>query len=163
MLLRIAPLVLILAAVGCSAAGESEAPTFNADWIAPVFAPAHLVDATQAAADRIEAASGLVIRVVTEVEPRAIEMVHEAPDGEGKWIGGFRYKRGQATLIVDGDVQPDVLENLLVHEMLHSLGAEHVKQGRDLMSPLIDAEMVLTAADLESLCSVQDCTRFVTE
>lgn len=53
------------------------------------------------------------------------------------------------------------INTVVLHEIMHVLGAEHGEKGSGIMSKRVPGTaMVITSTDLESLCSVAVCTAF---
>lgn len=137
---------------------------------------ARLEAAARAAAARIERASGLVVTVNAEgtLGPAIPMFFSESGRDEGKdggWFGASMVPGSGANWVaisIDVVNAPDVgdhtrLEGVVEHELLHQLGAPHLPAG--VQGILSDPPQAydLTTADLELLCSIAACTRFVPE
>jgi hypothetical protein len=96
---------------------------------------------------RVTKASGLPLSVT----PGGVEVVFtDLPVGYA----------GLATDHIDVDVAVDLRgTSLLMHEVLHMLGAQHLGPWEGVMARCIgNQSMLLTRADLEQLCSGAPCT-----
>jgi hypothetical protein len=126
----------------------------------------------RAAAERIARASGLEVLVNVEGSlGTALPMFFSESGREGEWFGASMVPGSGALWVaisIDMVGAPDVgghkrLEGVVEHELLHQLGAPHLPNGA--LGILSDPPQAydLTTADLELLCSVASCTRFVPE
>lgn len=128
-----------------------------------VFAhDASLVPVALRAARRIEAATGIKVHVN---EYGTIATAHPIFGSDFMCATGAQ---GRATLgggiaLARDCTQP--LETVLLHEMIHQLGVgHHVLPRRGVMNEGKDDPLdTLTADDLEALCSVRVCSKFVPE
>lgn len=125
-----------------------------------------LATAAVSAAVRLKRATGLVVAVAGEC--LGVPVLWEVPArmGAGTW-GETRYDRaGMPTdiAIAAGVVPPARLETVVLRELMHALGViKHVDQDAGVLSPKAERPYPLTAADLESVCSVRACPVFVPE
>ncbi len=159
------PVLLAVAAVafgaGCAAAAEPPGTPALTVWAGD----AELAAAADAAADRLERATGVVVAVADECV--GVPVLWEVPArmGAGTW-GETRYDRaGMPTdIAIAAGVPPARLEQVVLHELMHALGAiDHIEQGAGVLSLVSDRAYLLTAADLEAVCAVAPCTAFVPE
>jgi hypothetical protein len=101
---------------------------------------------------RVTKATGLSLSVA----PGGVEVVFtDLPTGYA----------GLATDHIDVDVAVDLIgTSLLMHEVLHMLGAKHLGPWEGVMSRCIgNQSMLLTTADVEQVCSAAPCTTFLPE
>jgi hypothetical protein len=126
-------------------------------------ADAELADAALAAAARIEAATGVQITVAHDPQGAVpIVWAGAAPDREW-WGQATHTTRGAPIVLIAEQTPPPLRATLVLHELLHTLGARHVASGAGVLSPEIWKAFALTAADLESICSEAACERFEPE
>ena len=65
---------------------------------------------------------------------------------------------------ISKSVTPNIVADLVLHEVMHTLGAAHVTQNTGLMSSNVNGNNpYLTTADLESLCKAQACQWMIPE
>jgi hypothetical protein len=166
----------LLALVSLSACAQSEiadaAPSFATTESASVVetpaltvfaATPYIAHLAQTAADRLRAATGIDVLVTDEpFAPGAVPMFWTT-QGEGEWFGVTHADGANKWLSIDEHTPEALLDTVVLHEVLHALGAEHVGTGEGVLSPEIFAAFTLTTADLESVCAVAACTSFVAE
>lgn len=117
-------------------------------------------------APRILAASGLIVAVTNHTADADapvfwVDREDWAADG---WWGLAHMPGEQPDYIAIGEGVPGyMIGTVLVHEVLHALGAHHVGQGLGIMSPQAAEPFPITEADLEALCVVRDCPTFQPE
>lgn len=112
-------------------------------------------------APRIEAATGLVVAVSDSFD--GVPMFWSSI-GEGSWFGLTHDGPGHADWVaIEPGTPLELRETVVLHELLHALGAPHVGTGEGVLSPEVWAQFRITAADLESVCSVRECTTFSPE
>jgi hypothetical protein len=114
------------------------------------------------AALRIEAASGLTVAVNDEMVDAMPMFWSES--GVGYWQG-LRTRHKYEYIAIATDTNRDYIGTVVLHEMMHALGAEHLDATyRDmLMSPNTGGNYPIRTADLEALCSVAACRHFAPE
>jgi hypothetical protein len=162
------PLVVALFAVACLPAGE-----VSGGSIAAARAPEsdlrvwpadeELAALVLAVAPRIERATGLRVEISDDVATGVPMFWSTRGEGSG-WWGLMHDGWGQDDFIVIDESTPvELQETVALHEILHALRAEHVDSGAGVMSPEIWDAFLLTVADLEEVCSVQECRRFEPE
>jgi hypothetical protein len=163
--LRALGLVLAVLIAGC--AGEiTSPPTMARDDGAALHvwpADAELRVLALGAADRILFATGLV--VVVDETPTAGATPLFWSDVPGDLLG-FCVGVGAADMLLVSPTAPRrALDNIVLHEVLHALGAQHVAEPGQIMSEGLgpDGAEQLTAGDLEAVCSVRDCDVFAPE
>jgi hypothetical protein len=163
----------------CSASEADAGPDWGAAALAPVdpdrpamsvWAADHeLFSWATMAAERIETATGVRVSV-SETNYDATPLFWSSGIAESGWAG---YAQGT---VADPDggqwvgISPHVrLEDratAVLHELLHELGAQHVKDGEGIMARALNAipgDRVLTEADLQSLCRIKHCSVFQPE
>lgn len=118
---------------------------------------AYLRELATSAAARIRVATGIVVAVApTPLTSNAVELRWTNDYVEhfnGRWMGAL-----QLSITLPEPAR----EPVLVHELLHALGAEHVEQGAGILSPSGWAEGFLTTADLESVCAASEACLWMT-
>ncbi len=169
-----------LLASACAAGGPADAPepvreqALASAPAAPLAAPvadltvwpadAELRAWVRLVAPRIYAATGL--RVEASDEASSVPLFWAASGvSEGGWLG-----HAHLTHTAGGDLEPEWLAldptsapelrgAIVLHELLHALGAEHVGVGEGVLSPELwtGRAWPLTSADLESVCAAADC------
>jgi hypothetical protein len=156
-------LALVLTAAACAQPAADSAPEFIAAPALTVFAATdELQDYALAAADRVRAATGLEIVVTTDPMVPAIPLFWTT-QGEGEWYGMAHGSTASQWLGVDLNTPMALRPTVVLHEILHGLGAEHVGGGEGVLSPEVFEVFALTTADLESVCAVRACSTFETE
>lgn len=81
----------------------------------------------------------------------------DLPDG----VGGWASNRGAE---IDVSVDAFALDTIVLHEVMHLIGANHLGPYEGVMSRCVGAGSIgLTAADLERLCAAAPCTAFAPE
>jgi hypothetical protein len=163
------PLVVALFAIACLPAGEvsggSDAAARAPESDLSIWAAdEQLADMVLAVAPRIERATGLQVEATEDVAT-GLPMFWSTRGQEGGWFGLMHNDTwGQSDFIaIDESTPVELQETIVLHEILHALGAEHVDGGAGVLSPEIWDAFLLTAADLEEVCEGQDCTRFEPE
>jgi hypothetical protein len=144
---------------GCSPDEQGRGGTLQ------VWAHDHqLEDAARAAAVRIQATTGIVVRV-NEDHHHAVPMFYSESLAPHGWWGLTHQGGDSGEWIAIGEDVPEIgyLGTIVLHEMLHALGAEHVDEGAGVLSPHIAGMWALTAADLAAVCAVAACSRFEPE
>lgn len=115
----------------------------------------------QTVAPRIEAATGLRIAVGDGLP------LFWSSRGEAEGWLGLMHVGGEGDWIaIDPAVPLALREAVVLHELLHALGAGHVGTGDGVLSPELwtrSKGWPITAADLERVCAVRQCTAFVPE
>jgi hypothetical protein len=125
-------------------------------------ADARLEAFVRVCAGRIAAATGLLV-VTTSEEVDGVPIFWAGRD-DVDWWGIAHFDEGGADyLAIHSDTPDELLETVVLHELLHTLGAGHVGSGEGVMSPEIWEAFQLTVADLESVCAEQHCLAFVPE
>jgi hypothetical protein len=129
-------------------------------------ADAELRDLLLAVAPRIERATGLVVTTTedTNAGPPLFWATRRTDDDKG-WLGLTHVddERRPEWLAIDPRGPVAVRETVVLHEVLHALGADHVRTGEGVLSPEIWDAFPITEADLEALCAVRDCPTFAPE
>jgi hypothetical protein len=112
---------------------------------------------------RIAAATGLVVVVSESYQGVPVfwsergqyeswlGITHMGGDPFAEWVG------------IEPRTPDEILETVVLHELLHCLGGEHVEQDAGVLSPKAERAYPLTAADLEEVCSMRDCPAFQPE
>lgn len=123
-----------------------------------------LVEAT---IPRIERATGLQV-VATSDAGVGRPLFWATTMQAGGWQGLTHIDEDGTTdwLAVSPNTPPSVKEAVVLHEVLHGLGAMHVADGAGVMSPGIWVRpegWQITEADLESVCAAAPCSAFVAE
>jgi hypothetical protein len=116
----------------------------------------------QTVAPRIERATGLRVAVADASGPREVPMFWSGRGESEGWLGLC----GGDWIALDPGTPMAVREAVVLHEVLHALGAAHVGTGAGVLSPELwerPEGWPLTSADLEAVCSVRDCSAFVPE
>ena len=111
-------------------------------------------------APRIERATGLV--VVASDDYAGVPLFWGS-NGDADWMGFTHGSSGPGDaswLALDPSTPLELREVVVLHEVLHALGAPHVGEGEGVLSPHLWRPVPLTAADLEALCAARDCTAF---
>ncbi len=162
--------VLLIALLGACAQDPADvAPVFAIDTAA-VDGPAlrvwpatdELRDYATLAAHRIEVATGLTVLVTDN--PNGAVPTFWTTQGTDDWLGMMHDGPGSADFIaIDVRALIELRETLVLHEMLHALGAGHVGTGAGVLSPEIFDMFPLTSADLDTLCTVRHCITYVPE
>jgi len=117
-------------------------------------------------APRIYAATGL--RVVASDDYSGVPLFWSDAGSDDGWQGlahSDAWGRPE-WLAIEPGTPIDLREAVVLHEVLHALGAEHVESGEGVLSPELwghSDDWPLTAADLESLCAAQACGHFSPE
>lgn len=113
------------------------------------------------AAFRIESASGLIVAIGDG--PDAIPAMW-SDTGDGM-LGWHHVRDRSEWIAIDEAVSDELVAAVVLHELLHALGADHVEQDAGVLSPALSSqrEWRITNTDLEELCAVQDCSRFAPE
>lgn len=173
-------LALAVAALGaCAPAGEVDgAPDFDRAERAHLVALPHAdlrvwpADAELRAwvltvAPRIERATGLVVAVVDgeQTTSDCVPMFWSTRGADEGWQG-IMHDGDSDFVALEASTPMHVREAVVLHEVLHALGAGHVATGEGVLSPEIwerPEGWPLTTADLTSVCAAQDCSRFVPE
>lgn len=160
--------------VGCGGPAADPAPVWGSVGVAASAPAADLTiwpaDAELRAwvltvAPRIEAATGLVVVISDEAmgAEGGVPMFW-SPRGEAEgWLG---LCGGGEWIALDPGVPMAVRETVVLHEVLHALGAAHVDSGAGVLSPQIWARpegWLLTDVDLMSVCAVRDCAHMTAE
>lgn len=173
---------VLLGAPGCGLPGEITTPETRENGAASAAAepacpppvltvwPADeaLAALAAAAAERILAASGLTVVVGPDVSG-AVPLLWTTRLEASGWNGHWSVTGRSEWLAVDEAAPPELFEQIVLHEMLHALGAAHIEElGGGVMSKdswVREEGWPLTAADLESLCidARDDCTHFAPE
>ncbi len=109
------------------------------------------------AAERIRAASGVVIRVNVPGTSLVATPIFWTEQHDDEWSG---YCVGHWIAI---DTRAGDPTTTVLHEMLHRAGADHVAPGEGVMSENLLPDACLTAADLVSLCVDAACSTFAPE
>jgi hypothetical protein len=161
------PVLLAVAAVllaGC--AGEITTPTTDRDdgaalhvWPANNELRVHALGA----ADRILFATGLVVVVDETPTPGAVPLFwSDVPNGDAGLCVDLE---SPDMLLVSPGAPPRAVDNIVLHEILHGIGAQHVREPGNVLSQGLggDGAERLTAADLEAVCAVRECSAFVLE
>lgn len=105
---------------------------------------------------RLEHSAGLSLTLASSGGGVEVEF-SDLPKGVLGWAGARRAQ-------IDDAVDPFVLDTIVLHEVLHILGANHLGPFEGVMSRCVGAGTIgLTAADLERLCAAQPCTAFSPE
>lgn len=166
-MMRQVVLALALCAAACSVpvdvAGSSSAALADAPALTIWPADDRLATLAGDAAFRLEEASGL--RVEVGDAPDAIPLVWSDSGAEAGWLGMHFVRESAEWLAIDEAVPNTVIAAVVLHEITHALGAEHVPQDAGLLSPRLSAEREwrITSADLEAICAEQACARFAPE
>lgn len=169
-LIRILPALLLAA---CAAGGPGDAP--SAETLAARETPPDLTvwpaDLelrlwVETVAPRIEAATGL--RVVASDDYSGVPLFWSDAGSDDGWQGlAHSDAWGRPTwLAIELGTPVAIREAVVLHELLHALGAEHVETGEGVMSPELwgqSDDWPLTSADLESLCAGASCAAFTPE
>ena len=113
-----------------------------------------LRDALSAALVRLNAATGLGL----EVAPAGMPVIRlDLPEGTLGYAGRWR-------LEIEPGVGGALLEDVVVHELGHVLGAPHLGPGEGIMTRCLGAERAsITEADLMLICSAAPCSTFQPE
>jgi hypothetical protein len=169
-------LLTALAATGCAQPPADGAPDYGgatAAVAAPhadltIWAADHeLFSWASDAADRIAAATGLVVVVSESPDVAAnLPMFWATGIDANGWLGVCHASPASDWIAVNPHTPLELRGTVVLHEMLHGLGAAHVDTGAGVMSPSIwvGPDWALTAADLEAVCAVRDdCSAFVPE
>lgn len=117
--------------------------------------PPELESSLLDAINRIEAATG--VEVDYSGGSGAVEFRHGQVPGHGQWNPVTRKVTLTPALSAVGR---DVV---VLHELMHVLGAEHIAAGAGVMTPTPAGPLKLTVADLEELCDHVECTRLIPE
>jgi hypothetical protein len=170
-MLKVAALLALVSLPACASVVADEAPTFTTSPVVIFAATADLAAHTQSAADRIFAATGIEVLVTNDPNAPSIPMFWTT-QGEGDWFGvthisdnwfGPLHVSDGTWIGIDMGTPGDLIGTVVLHEVLHALGAEHVGTGEGVLSPEVFAAFPITKADLESVCAVRSCTAFVAE
>jgi hypothetical protein len=169
--LALAPVLVALLAA-CSQPPADAAPVF-ADLPAELASPApdllvwpadpELGALTLTAAERIERATGLTVAVSDSYD--GVPMFWSSA-GEDQWLGFTHGEHGQAEWVaVEPHTPASLRTTVVLHELLHALGAAHVGTGEGVLSPelWIGRKWLLTAPDLGAVCAARECSAFVPE
>jgi hypothetical protein len=169
------PVLLAVTAVLLTAPGCGQPPADGApDWganAAAVTAPApdlavwagdsELASWGTIASDRIAAATGLRVTVSEENFDGVPMFWSTGIEDDGWW--GVCHDGATDWIAVTPHTPLELRQTVVLHEMLHALGAVHIDVGLGVMSPQIWQPETLTEADIDSLCGVNDCTAFAPE
>mgnify|MGYP001611047978 CR=1 FL=1 len=148
-----------IAALACSAPARVVEPPAPALEVWP--ADDVLRDLVEAAAPRIEAATGL--RGVASQQASAVPLFWSS---DGEWSGLAYSHEGELDWLAIDPRVPQILRvTATMHEVLHGFGAAHVARAEGVLSPELwpGRPWYLTAADLGSVCAVAPCTHMVSE
>ncbi len=162
---------------GCYAGPAAPAPQERLPAQAPLAAPApalavwahtpELERAAHAAAGRLLAATGLVVQVNAGELWSALPLFESSAVLEQGWWG---FASVDGWIGIAPGVPAHALESVVLHELLHALGAEHLPDGATTADGVMAADSTagtdqprLSTADLELLCAVQHCTTFAPE
>jgi hypothetical protein len=157
-------LLLVLGLFGCASELSADGvPEFGAPLEAAPLrvwaADAALASCVDDAAGRLERATGL--RVELTDNPDGAVPIFRANRGE--WLGARHVDPRTDWLAIDVST-PEWLENTVVlHEVMHALGAGHVASGAGVMSPQIWDAFPITETDLVELCAHAPCRIMVPE
>lgn len=125
-------------------------------------ADADLRVAALEAADRLSAATGLAVFVddAPGVESRPLFWA----DPGDEWLGMNHEAHNDFLAIASASrTDRDLVAAVVLHEMLHALGASHIAYGAGVMSDGVWAGAEITTADLDALCLRAPCTVFQPE
>jgi hypothetical protein len=126
-------------------------------------ADARLEAAVRAAAGRLAASAGLLVVATPEYDAVPIFW---ADRDDTEWMGWAHVdaEDGDGTYMAIDEGTPDELvDTVVLHEVLHALGAEHVESGAGVLSPEIWTTFAITEADLSETCAVAPCRAFTPE
>ncbi len=124
---------------------------------------AELEVAARAAAERIEAATGLTVHVnAPDTIATAVSVFWSEALPDPEWTGLF-CSEGDWIAISTKAIPGTGVETMVLHETMHAFGAPHVEQGAGMLSADTTGQRALTAADLAALCAVAACSRFEPE
>lgn len=155
-------ILLITFAIGCVDVEQPPVivePMSHKVWPADQELRSLLSDASR----RVNDASGLVIEVAGEDDPfNAIPFFRTTTCFEG--CLGFYHVGSNEFMVLDEQAPEWIRESVTLHELLHSLGVEHVlEESGFLMSPNVTGAWPITERELVMLCELQDCLKFEPE
>ena len=166
-------------AVGCAAGGgapttethaaRAESAAVEAAAEVPSLlvwaADAELKWYAQDASRRIQRTSGVVVSVLDDYG--GVPLFRSDVGAQDEWLGHMHADHAARPkwMAVEESAPPELVADVVLHEILHSLGAEHVGEGEGVLSPRLWTGRAwrLTEADLVSLCSEQACSMFSAE
>lgn len=111
---------------------------------------AELATALRGSIARIDRATGIHIDYSNRFESVPFRFGQTKKGTHGHWNGFSR----RAT--ISRLVSPIALETVVLHELLHALGAHHIGFGRGVMSPVVAGPTALSVDDLVELCGAGD-------
>lgn len=167
----LAVLALLLNGTGCQTFGsEPDEGGASPELVLWANDPV-LREHAEAARTRLEGAAGVSFGIV-ETPDEADGIVplvwFDRPDsGDGSDLQGREWHRAGDPVWLDVALETpaEILETVVLHEIMHALGAEHIGTGEGVLSPetWTGREWPITNADLEALCSARRCSRFSAE
>lgn len=149
MIIARAALALALTLTGCLEHDYSQ--TLGLEMDDPELFAAALI-----AADRVHAASGVYVRVNAPASERAertvpITWANVAPVSSGRYAPGAGE---DGAIVVASDAPGWAVPVVVLHELLHALGAGHTAPGTGILTEAFPgAGALLTSEALEALCA----------
>lgn len=167
--------IVLLACAACASSPEADgAPTFERPARIAYAAPrvdlrvwpadAELRAWALTVAPRLKAATGLVLEVDDGSHTDALPLFWSPRGSDEGWLGHMHVGEVADWIAVDPATPMHLREAVVLHEVLHALGAEHVASGEGVLSPELwvregvsHGGWPLTDADLEQVCVKAQC------